>query len=728
MRRSVIAVMGLIALSGMAHAKRVSRDSLLSVVTPRHRADASAHPFVNVIVRFGSTSNGAPANPATFKARIGGTDVTDRFVDDVEDGVVVGKQAELGSPFVEGGKRARLRMSVKSFATDVGRKKPRVYRDGDVLRFRAVDGVNQPPVARAGHSSDVILTGIPMEFDASQSHDPDEDELDYLWDFGDGTTSTDRKPTHIYENADNEVTVRLTVSDGQASSDPVEFTLLAQPPCDGGALPGLLKVDGDTSLEFGPLPVGTTGTKTFTVRNVDVMPGTQVRAILGTDSDDYTLDPAEVTLGPSESMPITVTFRPSAAGHRTARIGVVACASSRTSVAFLAHGYGGDGSDAGPTFAQTTAYYSGILPSAQRYGIVGLQPNGRRFSVDNSSNWCVKANNTGTRDLCFRDADCAAADEHCISPAPFNITFDPSDFCADAQGNLFVLSEDTVSDPVGDDNEVTGTIARFKLDDDGNLVNHDIVRRITGTTNQLACDNNAAGDGGLLYMAEYQAIVLAGNCIRDAQEAFTGIRKGTGALVDFGIHRIDATETPPKLECDDDYDPVIDLAVSSNGNQAFYMPDEGGIYRLRPSPLPIIQTPTGGATLLKAERIQVHPDGALLYATSSDTGTTGNILIFKIYPEQAENGPLRLEDLTPCATFPVPNNEAGTVVISFAAERKSSANGATILVSFGTTGGGNALGGKLRPGGTVSFSSPDGSPTCTVNGLVNLELADSITF
>jgi outer membrane protein OmpA-like peptidoglycan-associated protein len=58
----------------------------------------------------------------------------------------------------------------------------------------------------------------PLQFDARGSSDPDGDHLTYVWQFGDGATSSFASPQHWYSKPDN-YTVRLTVADGRGGSD-----------------------------------------------------------------------------------------------------------------------------------------------------------------------------------------------------------------------------------------------------------------------------------------------------------------------------------------------------------------------------------------------------------------------------------------------------------------------------------------------------------------------------
>ncbi|MEV7431806.1 PKD domain-containing protein [Nocardioides sp. NPDC092400] len=61
-------------------------------------------------------------------------------------------------------------------------------------------------------------SGLTCEFDAGDSFDPDEDQLTYTWDFGDGTTGDGVDPSHTYAT-NGQRTVKLTVSDGVLSDE-----------------------------------------------------------------------------------------------------------------------------------------------------------------------------------------------------------------------------------------------------------------------------------------------------------------------------------------------------------------------------------------------------------------------------------------------------------------------------------------------------------------------------
>ncbi|MGH7595302.1 MAG: YCF48-related protein, partial [bacterium] len=78
-------------------------------------------------------------------------------------------------------------------------------------------GGNQPPVARAIASASQAKVNEPITFDASQSFDPDGQITEYLWNFGDNTTSNQKVATHAYAQAGNYL-VQLTVTDDMGAT------------------------------------------------------------------------------------------------------------------------------------------------------------------------------------------------------------------------------------------------------------------------------------------------------------------------------------------------------------------------------------------------------------------------------------------------------------------------------------------------------------------------------
>jgi hypothetical protein len=734
-------------LAAPVSARRPARDELIRVITPVARATAPAHPFVNVVVRFKQTRSGASPDPATFRARLG-TDVTRLFEPLVEDGTVVGMRAAIDPPLVRLGPAVnRLRVSVRSLPLG-GKRGRRRLRDSDRIRFRASEAPNQPPIARALPDADLILPGIPIQFDALQSHDPENDRLLFHWDFGDGASSRDPVATHAYATAADTV-VRLEVSDGQANAA-ADFTLLGGVPCEPGRTAGVLRLDTDATtrerLEFGAVPIGETATRVVTVRNDDRGPASQVNLRLGIAGDGFAADQSSVSLGPGESVPVAITFAPTGAGHRDGTLSVVACASNRQTARTVAHGYGGAAPGSGPTLAASPAFFLDR-------SVTAILPDGSRREVDTHVATCRDRNGFTTQDFCLLDGDCPSggtcaqsatcaggdrAGQPCTVPqdcprgrCPSYDTLDvPVDLCGDGAGGLYLLSDEgTFTDPAPGLNELSQTVLAVQLDDTAGRVGARLLDRVNSQTQQIACDRLGSGN---VYLAEFAAVQTQPSCFRDGIERLVALRKNGSGRVTV-LDRIDEAEDLPVCE---DYDEVQDLQVTRDGSAAFATLDAGGLYRVWPRPTEIITQELRNPI----STFQVHPDGGLLLATARDLGPTGIISLYKVFPEQAARGPLLLSELTPCATYQVPNNRnllaetrprRPTIIVSLAADRGSTALDSTVLVSFLSVeepSGNPALSSRLRPQGTIAFSSPPRSPTCTALGLVNLDILDMLTF
>jgi len=89
-------------------------------------------------------------------------------------------------------------------------------------------GINFDPQAKISAPFQGYL-GQEILFDGSQSQDPNQDPLDFYWDFGDGSFGEGEKISHIYQNP-GEYLVTLTVSDGMASSSSTTTIKIFSPP------------------------------------------------------------------------------------------------------------------------------------------------------------------------------------------------------------------------------------------------------------------------------------------------------------------------------------------------------------------------------------------------------------------------------------------------------------------------------------------------------------------
>lgn len=86
---------------------------------------------------------------------------------------------------------------------------------------------NQPPIAQISVEGDFKISQK-IDFSGETSSDPEGDDLDYYWEFGDGNTSSKIAIKHKFEQAGN-FTVQLTVTDPEGASDQAEFIVNIYP-------------------------------------------------------------------------------------------------------------------------------------------------------------------------------------------------------------------------------------------------------------------------------------------------------------------------------------------------------------------------------------------------------------------------------------------------------------------------------------------------------------------
>lgn len=85
------------------------------------------------------------------------------------------------------------------------------------LGTKSGGNTNQPPVAKAQLSKSQAGVNESITFDAALSYDPDGQITQYLWDFGDNTTSSQKVATHAYTRAGNFL-AKLTVTDDKGAT------------------------------------------------------------------------------------------------------------------------------------------------------------------------------------------------------------------------------------------------------------------------------------------------------------------------------------------------------------------------------------------------------------------------------------------------------------------------------------------------------------------------------
>lgn len=135
---------------------------------------------------------------------------------------------------------------------------------GELRKIVSVEG-NRNPIAAASASPISGLAPLGVAFSSASSTDPDGDPLTFLWDFGNGASSTDPNPTYTYA-ADGTYTATLTAEDGNGGSDTDAVTIIVgnlsptaeivNPPNNSFYSPGqIIPLEGNgTDPEDGALP------------------------------------------------------------------------------------------------------------------------------------------------------------------------------------------------------------------------------------------------------------------------------------------------------------------------------------------------------------------------------------------------------------------------------------------------------------------------------------------
>jgi hypothetical protein len=743
-----------------AGGRKILTESLLSVVKPEHKSVAHAHPWVNVEIEFGSTSDGVTADPGTFKARLGGCDITDLF-EDFQHGSTAGKHARVppnlgGACRLKKGSRARNRLKFKIRAQPTGAKGRR-STDLDRVRFGALEVENQAPVP--GFTADPPAIGsactnggsgsgqtVEVSFSASAT-DQDGDRLRYDWDFGDGSSGSGPDVVHQYA-AENPVTVSLRVSDGDVGQGGrevlVQRSLQSPLSVDTGRSCGTLRLSTNppsTILDFGVVPVGSSRETRFRLHNDDPAEAatSQVKVSIEVAGEELSsaghqfsvescTAAAPCSIDAGETRDVVVTFAPQQAGHAHAVLLLEAAASNRSVAQLLVHGYAGSGPGVPWGTPDTVFGLAGELLAVTPAGITTFLGAGTGFCQGGSleSAPCIVDGDCPgaacSPRVCrggFNDgASCGAFQEcpggYCGDP------FDVLDMCADGNGSVFLLNDEMHDDPNPNCEECdeTGTILQVAIDGQQSVV----TQKVTFESLAVACDR--LSDGRVfwtqhdIYSAQFEE-----------REQLLSVRKsGSGPQihVDNVNKRLGDVDPANYIDPSDGfiyYEPSIAARVSANGSQR-YVANPFGLYRLDPPPALHI-------TREVEEVFDLGTDGSILAALPDSR--TNEVRVYKVNPSIALNGAVTLSLTTPWATARVPSNTIpcatppcprSIFITNVAGD--SAGNVFVNILTVADSEAGSVVPRNLRPQGTLRFAPVGDGSRGTSTGFVSLFLLDRL--
>lgn len=741
-----------------AGGRKALTESLLSIVTPEHKGVARAHPWVNVEIQLGATHDGVAADPATFKAKLGGCDITDLF-EEFQHGGITGKHARLprelgGRCRLKHGSRPRNRLKFKIRAQPVGAKGRR-KADLDRVRFGVLEVANQAPVSSFISDPPAIGSacavgssgsgqGIEVSFSASAT-DPDGDRLRYAWDFGDGSSGSGPDVVHHYAT-EEPVTVSLRVSDGdqdQGGSEAFVRRSLQSPlAVDSGRVPGSLRLSTElpgTILDFGLVAIGSTRALRFRVHNNDPVDATtsQLKVSVGIAGEElsaagtqFTVDncrpAAPCSVDADGRQDVTVTFAPQQAGHAHAVLRLEAAASNHCSAELLVHGYAGPGPGipwgtpdtafalAGELLAVTpdgTNVFLGAGTGSCQGGSLDGAPcivNDDCPGAACSGRVCQGGANDGA--VCGAFQDCPGG--NCGDP------FDALDMCADGNGSVFLLNDEVHDDPDPncDECDETGTIFEVAIDGHQSIASH----KVTFESLAVACDRLADGRVFWTHHDIYSAQF-------EEREQLQSVRKaGSGLQIHVQNVNQRLGDVDPGNYIDDGfiiYEPSVAARVSADGSQR-YVANPFGLYRVDPPPALLI-------TREVQEVFDVGTDGSILAAFAEPQ--TSEIRVYKLNPSIALNGAITLSATTPWATTRVPRNgppcDTGQCSSSVFVTNVAGDSAGNVFVNIFTVINGSASGvvpRNLRPQGTLRFQPVGDGSHGTSTGFVSLVFLDRL--
>src|SRR5207237_910348 len=244
---------------------------------------------------------------------------------------------------------------------------------------------NHPPSAAVGGPYTGIEGGS-VAFDASGSSDPDGETVSYAWTFGDGSTGSGVKPTHVY--ADNgSYSVTLTVTDARGAASPAASTTAtianAAPVASAGAQAATAGASFTFSATFSDAGVND-GPWAFTIAWGDS--SAQTTGSATSQASAITATHTYAAAG-TDTVRITVADKDGATGSATAAVNVSATHRPPTAVAGAPYAlkatfadpgrndapwsYAIDWGDGGVQTTGTTASQASPIAATHAYGAAG---------------------------------------------------------------------------------------------------------------------------------------------------------------------------------------------------------------------------------------------------------------------------------------------------------------------------------------------------------------------